>query len=180
MKPKMIIWDFDDTLFKWSPHYVTWLFNNHPYDIDTHDTKTWFNLDFIKEFNNSPSFLERDDNNGYQELYYFISCYRPDINQVILSACGKGLQSKLYDIMKRQKNGYFDTIKLEDIECEDSSYDKYQHILKHTETHEVFVIDDKKETIEFCHKNNIKGACNLKPDDLKINNCDFIYSRVIK
>ena len=133
-------------------------------DEDIRNSATY---DFIKEFNNSKYFLKRDDIDGYQELYYLISFFKPDIKQVILSACGKGLQSKLYDIMKNQKNGRFDNILLEDIECEDSSHDKYQHILKHAETHEVFVIDDKKETIEFCRKNNIRAACNLKPDELK-------------
>lgn len=166
-KPKLIIWDFDDTLFKWTPHFITWLFNNHLHDINTHDTKTWFQLEFIKEFNNSEYFLRRDDIEGCQQLYLTISLLFPEIKQVILSACGKGLQSKLYTIMKQQKNGRFDYIKLEDIECENSSHDKYQHILKHAETHEVFVIDDKKETIEFCRKNNILGTCNLRPDDLK-------------
>lgn len=169
MKPKMIIWDFDDTLFHWTKHFIKWLFENKLSEIDIHDTATWFTRDFVYEFNNSKHFIRRDPICDNLDLFGFTLRSRNYCDVKILSACGKGLNEKIAKILLMKcylwdyRGDDFQSI----IECENNSQDKYKHLLEHAKTHELLVIDDKQETVRFCRENGILAVCNKDFNNLR-------------
>jgi FMN phosphatase YigB (HAD superfamily) len=156
-KNPIVIFDLDDCLLHYNKHFVEWIFTNKYTQIDTHDTSTWYKPEFIFEFNHSERFIQRDR----LPLYYTFRRLHSELKHpCILSACGEGLEGEVQDALGME---YFNTFF---IKCVNSSYDKYKALDELKETWNVLVIDDKKETIEWCKKHGIKAILANQDIDL--------------
>lgn len=147
--PNIIIWDVDDTLIEWTTPFVKWLFKNKIKEIDTHNPSSWFTLDNIREFNKSKEFIKRK---AYRKNVAFYKKLHETntFKHVILTACGTYAKEAMVKCLE------LNSIQACEIEVVNSSEEKYQHILNYKDQGSVIVFDDKIDTRNFCHRNNIK------------------------
>lgn len=157
-KQPLVIFDLDDCLLHYSKHYVGWVFSSKYTEIDTHDTNTWFNPKFIYEFNHSEKFIQRDR----LPLYYTFRRILSELgNAVVLSSCGEGLEEEVQDALGVTMHEW-----LHNITCVNTPYDKYKKIEIAHYKFDVLVIDDKKETIDWCKAHGIKAILANQNIDL--------------
>jgi hypothetical protein len=143
-----IIFDIDDTLIEWTTPYIKWLFKNKIHLIDTHQPYTWFDRDFIREFNLSKHFIKRKlIKENYKEFEKWSAIKQSKI--ILLTACGDYAENNLTECLDLLNVNADDTIVVND------SHEKYDIILEISKMGSVLVYDDKLETRRFCRDNKI-------------------------
>lgn len=167
MKNNLLVVDVDDTVVHWTKHYIDWLFTYKIQHIDTHNPNSWFNKDYIDQFNyQSDSFLYR---HKIQSMCNIIEAIKEDsgCEVLFLSACGEvahDRQSKVLDKCNFTFNYKFETV--------EASHQKLIYInnIKHNYS-SVVLLDDKEETVQGFIDNGIKAYSSK--------NIRLIYNNVL-
>jgi hypothetical protein len=156
-KPLAII-DVDDYFLAYVGPYITWLFSQTKYDIDTYKPETWFNTDYVKDFSTNYLSTKRPINEG---VLSFILSIKDSHDILFLSSCG-------VDHTKTQKKcidqALWNTNVTYNLQCLELNEDKFKIVKK---LKPAFVLDDKRVLIEKCLEKGIKASYSKDFNELK-------------
>lgn len=148
-KRKLILVDVDDTLLAYSGLYITWLLSQTKYDVDTYKPDTWFQVEYIEDFNKNHLTIRRPINEGVMD---FIKLVNNDYDIEFLSSCGveqHNFQKKCLEQALYNKN-----IPIV-LTCLPLRADKFDIIKKRKPC---LILDDKRDFVEKCNAKGFKAT----------------------
>lgn len=156
-KPLAII-DVDDYFLAYVGPYITWLFSQTKYDIDTYKPETWFNVDYIQDFSKNYLSTKRPINQG---VLSFILTIKDTHDILFLSSCGVDHYSNQ---LKCLEQALWNTKIMFNLQCLELNADKFSIIKKLKPS---IVLDDKRTLITKCLEKNIKASYSKDFNELK-------------